>query len=78
MMFLFICYHFVVGREIKWNIPMRESCEGGEGGRLKKLTSLLISGLRVLFFVGLFIWMSFATTPEKFYLFLILDGSSRI
>ena len=43
-MFSFICHHFVVGEE-KWNIPIRESCGGGEGEGLKKLTSFLISGL---------------------------------
>ena len=37
--------------------PIRESCEGGKGEGLKKVTSSLISGLHVSFFVGLFIWI---------------------
>ena len=39
------------------NIAIRESCGGGEGEGLKKLTSFLISGLHFLFFVGLYIWI---------------------
>ena len=50
MMFSFICHHFVVGGEEKWKILIRESCGGGEGEGLKKLTSFLISGLHFVIF----------------------------